>query len=138
MMKYATRKAAKEELERVIQQMQEESMKVNTNLKVQEKAIQVYREEMEQQQTPTKLSQPFSPVRHFEFGEVRECELDYSIKKQPVLPVWKKRKGDEELFGARGLALDEPNELIYIVDRGNNRIQVVSFTGKFLERFGRE
>ena len=44
MMKYATRKAAKEELERVIQQMQEESMKVNTNLKVQEKAIQVYRE----------------------------------------------------------------------------------------------
>ena len=67
---------------------------------------------------------------------MREWELDYSIKKQPVLAVGKKGKGDEELFGARGLALDEPNQLIYIVDRGNSRIQVVSFTGKFLERFG--
>ena len=144
MTKETTRKAAIKELERVIQQMQEESMKVNTNLKVHEKAIQVNREEMEQQQTPTKLPQPFfscPTLYHLrtqiaEFGEVRECELDYSIRKQPVLAVGKKGKGDEELFGARGLALDEPNQLIYIVDRGNSRIQVVSFTGKFLERFG--
>ena len=36
----------------------------------------------------------------------------------------------------KGLALDEPNQLIYIADYFNNRIQVVSFTGKFLKRFG--
>ena len=142
--KETTRKAAIEELERVIQQMQEESMKVNPNLKVQEKAIQVYREEIEQHQTPTKLPQPFfscSTLYHLqtqiaEFGEVREWELDYSLKKQPVLAVGKKGKANNELDRARGLALDEPNQLIYIADCGNSRIQVASFTGKFLKRFG--
>ena len=33
-------------------------------------------------------------------------------------------------------ALDEITQLIYIADRGNSRIQVVSFAGKFLKRFG--
>ena len=142
--KETTRKAALEELESVIQQMQEESMKINTNLKVQEKAIQVYREEMEQHQTPTKLPQPFFSclTLHYlqtqiaEFGEVREWELDYSLMKQSVLAVGKKGKANNELDDARGLALDEPNQLIYIADAGNSRIQVVSFTGKFLKRFG--
>ena len=40
---------------------------------------------------------------------------------------------------AAGLALDEIDQLIYIADRSdsaNRRIQVVSFEGKFLKRFG--
>ena len=32
--------------------------------------------------------------------------------------------------------MDEPNQLIYIADSFNSRIQVVSFAGKFLKRFG--
>ena len=142
--KETTRIAAIAELERVIRQTREEiSMKVNVNLEVQEKVIQVYQDEMEQHQTPTKLPHPFfsyPTLLHLqtqiaEFGEVREWELDYSLKKQPVLSVGKQGKANDELYLPRGLALDEPNQLIYIAD-WDNRIQVVSFAGKFLERFG--
>ena len=142
--KETTRRAAIEELERVIQQMKEESIKVNVNLETQEKAIQVYRDQMERHQTPTKLPQPlFScpTLYHLktqiaEFGEVTECELDYSLKKKPVLAVGKEGKANNELNEPSGLALDEPNQVIYIADYNNSRIQVVSFAGKFLKRFG--
>ena len=142
--KETTRRAAIEELEMVIRQMKEESIKVNVNLETQKKAIQVYRDQMERHQTPTKLPQPLfscSTLYHLqtqiaEFGEVTEWELDYSLKKKPVLAVGKKGKANNELDQPRGLALDEPNQLIYIADWNNSRIQVVSFAGKFLKRFG--
>ena len=142
--KETTRIAAIAELERVIRQMREESIKVNVNLETHEKAIQVYLDQMERHQTPTKLPHPiFScpTLLHLqtqiaEFGEVRECELDYSLKKQPVLAVGKEGTANNELKYPRGLALDEPNQLIYIADCWNSRIQVVSFAGKFLKRFG--
>ena len=142
--KETTRRAAIEELERVIRQMKEESIKVNVNLVTQEKAIQVYRDQMERHQTPTKLPTPlFSCLTLYhlqtqiaEFGEVTEWELDYSLKKKPVLAVGKKGKANNELNEPSGLALDEPNQLIYIADCWNSRIQVLSFAGKFLKRFG--
>ena len=142
--KETTRRAAVEELERVIRQMKEESIKVNVNLETQEKAIQVYRDQMERHQTPTKLPTPiFScpTLYHLqtqiaEFGEMTEWELDYSLKKKPVLVVGKKGKANSELYQPSGLALDEPDQLIYIVDCGNSRIQVVSFAGKFMKMFG--
>ena len=142
--KETTRIAAIAELERVIRQMREESIKVNVNLETQEKAIQVYLDQMERHQTPTKLPHPFfscPTLLHLqtqiaEFGEMREWELDYSLKKQPVLAVGKKGKANNELNDPRALVLDEPNQLIYIADYWNSRIQVVSFAGKFLKRFG--
>ena len=142
--KETTRRAAMEELERVIRQMKEESIKVNVNLETHEKAIQVYRDQMERHQTPTKLPQPFfscPTLYHLqtqiaEFGEVTELEMDYSLKKQPVLAVGKKGNANNELYLPRGLVLDEPNQLIYIADCGNSRIQVASFAGEFLKRFG--
>ena len=70
-----------------------------------------------------------------EFGEVKECKLDYSLKKQPVLAAGKRGSDNNELDCATGLALDEVNKLIYIADNANNRIQVVSFEGEFLKRF---
>ena len=142
--KETTRRAAIEELERVIRQMKEESIKVNVNLEAQEKAIQVYQDLMERHQTLTKLPHPFfsCPTLYrlqtqiAEFGEVTEWELDYSLKKKPVLAVGKEGKANNELYLPSGLALDEPNQLIYIADSYNSRIQVVSFAGKFLKRFG--
>ena len=142
--KETTRIAAIAELERVIRQMREEiSIKVNMILETQEKAIQVYLDEIERHQTPTKLPHPiFScPIllhlqtQIAEFGEMRECELDYSLKKQLILAVGKKGTANNELNDPRGLVLDEPNQLIYIADCFNSRIQVVSFAGKFLKRF---
>ena len=142
--KDSTRIAAIAELERVIRQMREESIKVNVNLETQEKAIQLYLDQMELHQTPTKLPHPiFScpTLLHLqtqiaEFGKVREWELDYSLKKQPVLTVGKEGTFNNELYQPKGLALDEPNQLIYIADYWNSRIQVVSFAGKFLKKFG--
>ena len=141
--KETPRRAAIEELERVIRQMREE-IKVNVNLETHEKAIQVYQDQMERHQTPTKLPTPLftcPTLYHLqtqiaEFGEVTEWELDYSLKKQPVLAVGKEGKANNELNWSRGLALDEPNQLIYIADWKNSHIQVVSFDGKFLKRFG--
>ena len=142
--KETTRLAAIAELERVIRQMREESIKVNVILEIQEKAIQLYLDQKERHQAPTKLPHPiFScpTLLHLqtqiaEFGEVREWELDYSLKKQPVLAVGKEGTANDELYRPRSLALDEPSQLIYIGEWGNRRIQVVSFAGKFLKRFG--
>ena len=58
---------------------------------------------------------------------MKECKLDYSLKKQPVLAVGKEGSADNELNYPAGLALDEVNQLIYIADTYNSRIQVVSF-----------
>ena len=73
-----------------------------------------------------------------EFGEVKECKLDCSLKKQPVLAVGKTGSNNKELKYAKALVLDVVNQLIYIADSDNNRIQVVSFEGKFLKRFGQD
>ena len=54
--KETTRRAAIEDLERVIQQMREEGIKENVNLKTQEKAIRMYRDQMERHQGPYSLN----------------------------------------------------------------------------------
>ena len=69
-----------------------------------------------------------------EFGDLKEG-VDYSQKKEPIMAVGKRGKGNNEL-DATGLVIDELNQLIYIADHSNSRIQVVSFTGNFLKRFG--
>ena len=141
--KETTRKSALEEL---IQQIGLLSLKVNENRDFQQLTTDLFRQRIEHLETPTQLPLPSfsSPtLSHLqtqiaEFGEIEECkvELDYSLKKLPVLAVGKEGKANNGLYWPRGLALDEPNKLIYIADRYNSRIQVVSLTGKFLKRFG--
>ena len=41
-------------------------------------------------------------------------------------------------LNACGLAIDESNELIYVADYGNQRVQIVSFKGDFIKRFGED
>ncbi|KAI6659245.1 PEP-CTERM domain protein [Oopsacas minuta] len=69
---------------------------------------------------------------------MKEWKLDYSLKKQPVITVGKKGIANNELCGPRGLAIYEPNQLIYIADSGNCRIQVVTFEGNFVTNFGQD
>ena len=140
--KETTRRASITELEGLIRQMQEASIKVNTNLKVLQDAIDLYQRNIKEHETPTKHPSPFFScptlsqleTQIAEFGDLKEG-FDYSLKKEPVIAVGKEGNADNELY-ARGLALDEPNQLIYIADMGNSRIQVVSFDGNFLDRFG--
>ena len=142
--KETSRKASITELDGLIRRMRELSIKVNKNLKVHQDAINLYRRNIKEHETPTKLpslifsclTQSQLETQIAEFGDLKEG-VDYSQKKEPVIAVGKKGKADNEL-NASGLALDEPNQLIYIADCGNGRIQVVSFDGNFLTRFGQE
>ena len=144
--KESNRKAARDELLATQQHLQELSLKVNENKQYHEQATDVYGERIRQLDTPTKLPLPFLSCPTLnrlttaiaEFEDVRECKLDYSLKKEPVIAVRKKGSNNNELDLAAGLALDEVNQLIYIADWDNSRIQVVSFEGKFLKRFGQD
>ena len=144
--KETNRKAARVELLATQQHLQELSLKVNENKEYHQQATDIYKERIQQLETPTKLPLPFLSCPTLnelrtaiaEFGEVKGCKLDYSLKKQPVLAVGKYGSNDNELNCAAGLALDEVNQLIYIADYNNKRIQVVSFEGKFLKRFGQD
>ena len=138
--KETTRKSALEEL---TQQIDFLSLKVNENRDIQQQTTDLFRQRIEHLETPTKLPLPSfsSPTLSYlqtqiaEFGEI-ECKVDYSLKKRPVLAVGKEGEANDGLYWPRGLALDEPNQLIYIADCRNSRFQVVSLTGKFLKRFG--
>ena len=138
--KETTRKSSSEEL---IQQIGLLSLKVNENRDLQQLTTDLFRQRIEHLETPTKLPLPYfsSPTLSYlqtqiaEFGEI-ECKVDYFLKKRPVLAVGKEGKANDGLYWPRGLALDEPNKLIYIADCRNSRIQVVSLTGEFLKRFG--
>ena len=144
--KETNRKAARVELLATQQHLQELSLKVNENKEYHQQATDIYKERIQQLETPTKLPLPFLSCQTLnelrtaiaEFGEVKECKLDYSLKKQPVLAVGMYGSNDNELDWAAGLALDEVNQLIYIADCDHKRIQVVSFKGKFLKRFGQD
>ena len=144
--KESNRKATRDELLATQQHLPELSLKVNENKQCHEQATDMYGERIRQLETPTKLPLPFlsCPTHNrlttaiAEFGEVKECKLNYTLKKEPVLAVGKQGRNDNELSRAAGLALDEVNQLIYIADCDNSRIQVVSFEGKFLKRFGQD
>ena len=144
--KETTRRAAIEELERTQQQMMEMCLKVNINRPIHQQATALYKQGLKQLETPTKLPYPIfiSPKLQelqsiiTEFGEVREWEVpDYSPKKEPVVTAGKLGKGDNELIAA-GIAIDEDNKVIFIADCYNSRVQIVSFEGQFMTRFGQD
>ena len=142
--KETTRRAAIEELEKAQQQMMQLSLKVNINLPIHQQATALYKQGLKQLETPTKLPYPIfiCPKRQelqsiiTEFGEVREWDVpDYSLKKNPVVTAGKYVNGNNELR-ATGIAIDEFNQLIFIAEYGNSRVQIVSFEGQFMTRFG--
>ena len=144
--KETTRRAAIQEIETAQQQMQMLSLKVNINIPIHQKAADAYKQGLQQLETPTKLPCPHftCPTLHklvsliAEFGEVIEWEVpDYSLKREPVLTAGKEGTGSKDL-NACGLAIDESNEVIYLADFGNERVQIVSFKGDFMQRFGQD
>ena len=141
-----TRRAAIQEIETAQQQMQMLSLKVNIGIPVHQQAADAYKQGLQQLETPTKLPCPHftCPTLHklesliAEFGEVIDWEVpDYSLKREPVLTAGKWGTGSKELK-AIGLTIDESNELIYVADCGNRRVQIVSFKGNFIKQFGQD
>ena len=144
--KEETRRAAIQEIEQAQQQMQLLSLKVNINIPLHQQANEVYREGLEQLETPTKPPCPYfqCPTLHTleslisEFGKVLEWNIPvYSLKKEPVLTAGKRGTGPKQLKPA-GIAIDETDKLMYIADCGNKRVQIVSFEGEFVRGFGQD
>ena len=144
--KETTRRAAIQEIETAQQQMQMLNLKVNINIPVHQQAADAYKQGLQQLETATQLPCPHftCPTLHklesliAEFGEVIEWEVpDYSLKREPVLTAGKFGTGVNELK-ASGLAIDESTELIYLADYDNKRVQIVSFKGDFIKRFGQD
>ena len=144
--KEATRRAAIEELEKAQQQMMQSSLKVNINRPIHQQANALYKQGLKQLETPTKLPYPIFICPKLqelqsiitEFREVREWEVpEYSLKKAPITTAGKRGTSYNEL-NAAGLAIDEDNKLIFIADYGNSRVQILSFEGQFMTRFGKD
>ena len=144
--KETTRRTAIQEIETARQQMQMLSLKVNINIPVHQQAADAYKQGLQELETPTRLPCPYftCPTLYklesliAEFGEVIDWEVpDYSLKRKPVLTAGKYGTDSKEL-NARGLAIDESNELIYLADCDNKRVQIVSFKGDFIKRCGQD
>ena len=138
--KETARRAAIQEIETAQQQMQMLSLKVNINIPVHQQAADAYKQGLQQLETPTQLPCPHftCPTLHklesliAEFGEVIDWEVpDYSLKREPVLTAGKFGTDVNELK-ATGLTIDESNELIYLADYSNKRVQIVSYKGDFI------
>ena len=71
------------------------------------------------------------------FGELKEWDLNYSVKDQPGMTATKLGKCNNELI-ARGLAIDEEAKRIFVADWLNQCIQIVNFDGKCFKNFGQE
>ena len=144
--KETTRRTAIEEIEKAQQHMQLLSMKVNINLPIHKQASDAYKQGLQQLESPTIPTCPIFKclTRHnlksliSEFGEVLEKEVPlYSSKKIPVQTAGKFGKNANE-FQARGIAIDEDTQLIFIADCLNNRVSIVSLKGQFITTFGKE
>ena len=124
----------------------EMSLKVNINLPIHQQATALYKQGLKQLETHTNLPYPtficpkLQELQSIitESGEVREWEVpDYSLKKQPVVTAGKYGNGDNGLRAA-GIAIEEDSKLILITDCLNSRVQIVSFEGQFMTRFGQD
>ena len=135
--KETTRRAAIENIEKL-------SLKVEINIPIFQQANEAYKQQLKQLATSTKLRSPHlacptlaalhNPESQFaEFGDVP----NYTLKKDPILTAGKFGIGPTELLAA-GLAIDELNKRIYLADWYNTRIQIVTFEGAFIGRFGQE
>ena len=142
--KEANRIAAIKELERVQQQMQEMSIRENLNIEFHRQAKEAYQQGLRKQEPSATFLCPIfrchrmDTIRELiaELGEIVPREIpNYSLKTDPILTAGKFGRGDNELC-AQGIAFDDINELMYIADWKNSRVQIVSLKGEIVAQFG--
>lgn len=61
---------------------------------------------------------------------------DYAKFKLPVVATGKKGLGAGKLFGLRGVAIHEITNQIYLANFDNNRVEIFSETGEYLNQLG--
>ena len=76
--------------------------------------------------------------RRIEEIDIIELIPEYVGRENPILKVCSKGRKDGEFLNARGIAIDKYTNEIYIADKSNHRIQVMSLNGDFLRSFGQD
>ena len=74
------------------------------------------------------------------FGQLVKAKesIDYSRKKQPIISVCCKGKGENELNKPKGVAIDPETGNIYVTDQNNNCIKVFNSLARYLRKFNGE
>ena len=73
------------------------------------------------------------------FGKLVEkvrSGIDYKSKKQPLVSVFERGKGEEQLCWPRGVTVDNKTGNIYIAEPFNNCVKVFDRIGKYLFKIG--
>ena len=66
------------------------------------------------------------------------CILNYQFDGKFISKIGKYGNGELELYYPYGLTTDESNGNIYVSDRNNNRIQILSQDFRFISQFGKD
>ena len=61
---------------------------------------------------------------------------EYVGRENPVLTACYRGSGNGEFYNPRGIALDRARAEVYVCDKGNSRIQVLSTVGVYIRQFG--
>ena len=127
-----------EKLEKVLASMKVNKLEVmhdNISLQIQEQRKQLELDEKEQGVVTLFCNTNDLLQKISNLGIVIEKVIPkYSVIKQPVISIGK--VGSSIVFcHPTGLALDEDNERIFVVDSGNHKIQVYSFECEFIQDF---
>ena len=94
------------------------------------------------------------PIDDFEFTEFRcysekirkaigeidlyELNPEYVGRENPVLTACYEGNKNGEFYNPRGIALDRARNEVYVCDKSNRRIQVLSTIGEYVRQFGRD
>ena len=141
-----TRLRRVQDLERAQESQELMSLRENENVPIRGEIAAVFRGNITILEIPTHLPklkfndsmlcQLQSMIRRF--GEVLECDpIDYSSKQTAIIATGKAGKLKGEFDNARGIAVNESTNQIFVADRDNSRIQVFTFEGEFVSEFGK-
>ena len=82
----------------------------------------------------------YSEKIHKAIDEIDLYQLcpEYVGRENPVLTACYKGDKNGELRNPKGIALDRARNEVYVCDKGNSRIQVLSTIGEYVRQFGRD
>ena len=71
-----------------------------------------------------------------EEADLKELIPEYVGRENPVIKRCRKGRGNAEFRGPCGISIDKTTNEVFIADRSNSRIQVLTTKGKYLRSFG--
>ena len=144
-----------QELSEAIEQLEgirnatNEMLKMNLATRKKENAIKMWDDEIEEltrkkvdldQVSTLKFvmnSEEFSDcVKRMHLREIEAVE--YSKRREPLVMKVKRGCGESEVFDLKGISIDDTSSEVFIVDRFKDLVNVYSFEGHFIRKFGKE